>query len=286
MRKSKQELGKADINGLCAWYENEADYEYNVGNRGDDEDFGKCRDQWWRHADGSEYLAANPVFIPRLSPILRSVVSDDPNFDSEARAFRTLASPSGGMSSDAFAPLPLELRLEVLRHLDPKDIANLRLSSRTFHQLPVYLWREFIQRDMPWLWETWSDQKPYLWTTVSVATLRKEQAEMKHLTEEFEIYRRVIREELPELLDRWRDAEGKVLAGRPDPVAVCEAAALKDLVWSVPADRVNWYQLYSEITRNWNGLKGLKNRRRTWRRVERIMERIRQYREEGKIAGL
>ncbi|KAF2497518.1 hypothetical protein BU16DRAFT_316138 [Lophium mytilinum] len=278
MRMSKQAFGEFDVDDLCAWYRAGPKYPWTDRSI-EDKDRRACQNQWWIHADGTEYLAANPVFMPRLSQILRSVVSDGPNFDSQAGAFTGLVSTPSRIQDDPFNNLPLELRLEILGYLSPKDIASLRLSSRNFYQMPIFLWREFVQRDMPWLWEIWSDQKPYIWSTVPVEALKKEEADKQVFYEEFACYKRVIREEMPELLDMWQGAEESIMEGREAAlIAQCEAEALKDLVWTIPAERINWYQLYSEITRNWRSLKGLQNRRRIWNYEGDIIDWIRKIR--------
>ena len=41
----------------------------------------------------------------------------------------------------------------VLDHLGSKDIANLRLATPVFRELPTTLFRRLFFEDMPWLWE-------------------------------------------------------------------------------------------------------------------------------------
>lgn len=41
----------------------------------------------------------------------------------------------------------------VLDHLGSKDIANLRLATSVFRELPTILFRRLFFEDMPWLWE-------------------------------------------------------------------------------------------------------------------------------------
>lgn len=41
----------------------------------------------------------------------------------------------------------------MLYRLTPKDVANLRLASRSFHQLPGRFFRYLIEENMPWFWE-------------------------------------------------------------------------------------------------------------------------------------
>jgi hypothetical protein len=48
----------------------------------------------------------------------------------------------------------------VIEHLGSKDIASLRVASRSFRHLPYTLWHRLIKKEMPWIWETWTD-RPY-----------------------------------------------------------------------------------------------------------------------------
>jgi hypothetical protein len=63
------------------------------------------------------------------------------------------ASPSGQKSSDPFMKMPHELLDMILKHLSSRDIANLRLATKTYRQLPVVLFNNRLLEDMPWLWE-------------------------------------------------------------------------------------------------------------------------------------
>lgn len=54
---------------------------------------------------------------------------------------------------DHFMKLPAELRYIVLDTLSSKDIANLRLVTPAFRQLPVILFRKLLLQDMPFLFE-------------------------------------------------------------------------------------------------------------------------------------
>lgn len=56
---------------------------------------------------------------------------------------------------DSFMILSLELRLQILSSLTSKDIANLRLATPCFRQLPISFFHTLINKEMPWLWEAW-----------------------------------------------------------------------------------------------------------------------------------
>lgn len=55
--------------------------------------------------------------------------------------------------TDIFSTLPPELRTEILRGLPARDIASLRLASRSFRALPASLFKDLIRREMPYFWE-------------------------------------------------------------------------------------------------------------------------------------
>jgi hypothetical protein len=230
----------------------------------------------WDHIRGLEYLAANPLFITRLRPILKAAIQDDPSFSTSSGAFSDFEGnakhSSTQESQDIFASLPQELGLQILFHLEPKDVASLRLVSRAFRQIPIYFWRHLLLKEMPWLWEAWSDDEPYLWATVPFAMLEEEQDELEILKDQCEQYREAIRIEMPEVLSDWIAAEECMLAARPDVVAKCYAEGKKKLMIHLPIDKTNWFQLYANITKYWDDLKGLQNRKRIWAECEGIVD--------------
>ena len=68
-------------------------------------------------------------------------------------------SQSGATSksgTDIFFKLPQELIHEIVGHFGSKDIASLRLASRAFTHLPIFLWHRLVVEEMPWLYEAWS----------------------------------------------------------------------------------------------------------------------------------
>jgi hypothetical protein len=100
------------------------------GHRSSEPSVGDWQDGGWHHRNGKEYLAANPLFVPALRPILESSISDDLAFDPRQGAFKLRQEINIG--NDLFASLPPELHSLIFAHLNSKDIAHLRLASRTF----------------------------------------------------------------------------------------------------------------------------------------------------------
>jgi hypothetical protein len=41
----------------------------------------------------------------------------------------------------------------MISHLPRRDVANLRLTSRTFHHIPAHYFKNLIREYMPWFWE-------------------------------------------------------------------------------------------------------------------------------------
>ena len=170
----------------------------------------------WKHEPGCEYLAANPINIPGLQPLLeppgssasRRVVSgsSDGPHDIQMEDLRTPSFPPDA-AQDIFSVLPPEITSIILDCLGLKDIANLRLATPVFRQLPNILLRRLFREEMPWLFEV-------------------------------------------QELD---------MAG------------------------VDWYELYCRCRIGCQNLKGLRNRKRIWRDVEGILDKIQRYREDGKI---
>jgi hypothetical protein len=104
-----------------------------------------------------KYLVANPVDIPKLKAMLENGAIDT---DEQSQFIRRedpehhdssehLANEDG----DIFTKLPQELRDMVLLELERKDIANLRLASRAFRQLPLLLFKSLLTREKPYFWE-------------------------------------------------------------------------------------------------------------------------------------
>jgi len=280
LRASKCYLGHVDINGLMRWYNIESDWDA-VYSFPRDPDVTRSSEQWWEHLDGMEYLAANPLLIPGLAPILRSAIHMEASFTAEAGAFEVAKTVPDSDSSDPFITLPQELKFSILRFLHSRDIANLRFVSRAYRQLPIYVFRHLLEEEMPFLWEVWNDDDPYFWATVSPEGLKEDAAAREKIREEGESIRAVITRDLPELNDTITEAVQEILDARPDPIMYHYTKALEKVVCGLPRENTNWYEVYVGIARA--NLKGLRNRKRIWKDLEEIITRIKKYRDEGRI---
>lgn len=260
---SRQKWRKVEILGLMNWYRGHGHLN-NIPN----DAVSSCSGQWWQHLAGTEWLVANPVFVPLLPEIFRSATTEhEISPHSEAFPLRVLS--NRGPVFDPFGRLPMELSQLILSYLPSSDIASLRLVSRAFEQLPISLFHRLLQEEMPWLWEVWSDEPPSFWTTTSKPELVALERKKVEYEEDLQVYRQVIKEEIPEMYDNWVASEPSFDDFRGSRRAVPSYGLL--------TTRTNWYELYRAITANWKDLKGLQNRRRIWGCVSHIVEQLRCY---------
>lgn len=67
--------------------------------------------------------------------------------------YHRLPPPKQDVGPDPFGGLSAEITDMILEHLGSKDVANLRLASRFFRQLPSVVFYRLILEEMPWMWE-------------------------------------------------------------------------------------------------------------------------------------
>ena len=154
-RVSTLRQGKADVAKWADWW-GRHDKEYGVNPP--HPAVYAASDQWWNFNQGDEWLAANPLEIPALTAIFEA--AQRPHFNAMNSPFGGAEATTYTDSNDLFGKLPSELRDIVLSSLGSKDIASLRLASRSFRHPPTTLWHDLIQKEKPWIWEAWSD-RPY-----------------------------------------------------------------------------------------------------------------------------
>jgi hypothetical protein len=286
-RVSQWRVGAVDIPGLAEWWdqghETSATPEHAAVRRG--------TGQWWQHHVGDEFLAANPLQIPALDFLFEAADQSQKDFNARASPFGAkTTTPSPSRSHDLFGKLPEELRDMVLAPLSSADIANLRLASRNFRHLPFTLWHDLLQKEMPWIWEAWTD-RPYpflacttkfeleadnagLWDgTMAMrdhgsdeeaspgngeqASLRNDEVASPEREEE-------------ENLQGEEDASSESDAARWETDQMWQPHAVRQL----PRLQTDWYFLYCQLTREWKNIKGLQNRERIWKTLEFIVRRV------------
>lgn len=228
--------------------------------------------QYWKHNVGHEYLAANPVFIPNLRPILESAICNEADFSVDNCTI------NGNLSAhaaplDPFSVFPADILMTIVDYLAAADVAALQQSSCSFSRLPVRLWYSILRREMPWLYEAWSSNpKPYYWATVVHKDLVDEQKALAEFNRDLEQQCKVIRQDMPDIYDDW-------VKDRPDwewPVRPETLEMLRLSPTALPYERTHWYRLYCDITANWKHLKGLQNRARIWDAVMQIVDEMKE----------
>lgn len=145
-RMSTHRFGTVDNDGLWQLRNTHGDYPRFI-DLDEREDVTLVGEQWYSPVAGTEYLAANPVDVPGLKALLE----DREDADSDV-VFEQMADSSPS-TRDPFQLLSPELRIMLLDLLERNDVANLRLCSKVFSQLPQSYFRQLIWREMPWFWE-------------------------------------------------------------------------------------------------------------------------------------
>lgn len=275
-RASLLAKGMIDVEGLTNWWGHRLVNSQYL-HHSDDQDVQRCSEQWWDHVRGTEYLAANPLFVPKLREIFQAATNTAPGFSPRNGAFTIPGTAAPENSTDIFSRLPMELRFGILDDLDSKDIAALRLSSRAFRQLPIFYFQKLINREMPWLWEAWPteknpDQLRYaLWATMSPAAADAKLQKGGEDVAAIEQYFSIVSEEMPEMKDMLEEL-------LPYEIEAAEEAHRLELEeyedrkpFFLPPQGTNYFQLYTLITRHWADLKGLRNRKRIWKDCAMIL---------------
>ena len=294
MRVSRLRMEHVDVKGLAAWRRREANISRDHLRH---PAVKRAKSQEWKHVPGDEFLAANPVLVPALPAILCDSFEEDPNFNVQDNAFEQdglVFSRRRSDNTDPFLTLSNDIITLLLGFFGSREVANLRLSSRAFRNLPISLFRRLLVEEMPWLWEAWDDAPPSMWTVHTAASIQEcniwPQRVAKQLKDEQDLYKKIIHEEMPEILESYvQDYPWLQL----DPVRLAEETKQEMLqqhweqmpIAKLDVKRTNWYRLYCGITSHWKELKGLQNRQRIWVDVEEIVGRIQRYRENGEVSG-
>jgi hypothetical protein len=292
-RVSRFHFGVININDLGEW-RFKADIHWN--NECLNRDPAVCRglDQRWQHVPGDEWITANPILIPSLPGVLQSCVLKDGIVDSQSSPFLPRKTGSSYTNpTDPFIALPREVLHMILEPLSSQDIADLRLTSRAFTHLPIYIFANLLKKEMPWLWEAWDQDTPTSpWAIESWCSLKQEFDRVEKIADELRyqqvLQRVVITEEIPDIWKDWR-ADRPWLSQNLVPVVQeyldVWISKMTDsaLICKLPKGKTNWYEVYAQIKRHWDSLKGLRNRARIWRDCEQIVEQIKRMKEDGKI---
>lgn len=142
---SFERFGTVDIDGLWLLRRKEDDY-CPFDDFEERKDVMLVGEHHYRHVPGTEYLATNPVDIPELTRFLETRRQRESDV-----VFKPLVASAS--EKDPFQDLSPELRAMLLELLPSSDVANLRLSSKAFSQLPQSYFKHLIRQEMPWVWE-------------------------------------------------------------------------------------------------------------------------------------
>ena len=161
---------------------------------------------------------ANPIHIPGLPQLLRShenrahnrTTFGDTKVPEESAKIREKAvlSPPNA-AKDPFPPLSPEITSMIINLLGSKDIANLRLATPVFRQLPTIMFRRLLLEEMPWFFEVRDlDIAKYNWYELYCA-LKPVWKHLKGVRNRMRIWRDL--EEILRRIEGFRK-EGKIAA--------------------------------------------------------------------------
>lgn len=142
---SLERFSTVDIDGLWLLRQTKGDYP-RFQDFEDRPDVSLVGEQWYHAVPGTEYLATNPTESSEVEALIESCTKPASDV-----VFSQLSSSES--ARDPFQALSAELCMMLLDTLDRHDVANLRLCSQTFSQLPQTYFKRLIRDEMPWVWE-------------------------------------------------------------------------------------------------------------------------------------
>ena len=264
-RISLRKSGHVDIDGLAALWHRKACGGCGFQGLHHDPVIRDLKENFWVHRPGTEYLASNPVDIPGFKLTMMGIYSEKPRGDGVFATRDSTGAGSGMISmskakemgsrglrrrrnpTDPFSVLAPELKNKILASLSPGEIAALRLSSRSFRQLPKQIFKSFIMEEMPWFWEI--DEIRSAVERDYAESFREEFGGL----EDLEMLEGV-------MLGEWLRFVRERLEGR-----------VMD---------VNWLEVYKQLKVMERGCLGVRNRKRVWGVVEEVVGMIEEVRRE------
>ncbi|KAK5720216.1 hypothetical protein LTR15_007489 [Elasticomyces elasticus] len=266
-RVSREKIGKVDIDGLWRLRDIEGDWPEGFMDPLKRLDVTIVSEQNYNCALGTEYLVSHPLRVHGLDQLIKSCA-----LAGEAPCEVVFDIGQATESHhDPFAALSAELCELLLGHLERRDVANLRLVSRSFRQLPQLYFRQLVKTEMPWVWEVTSLKGRKvdwhnMWCRLSAADGGAGMdAQQRHWLQQLpqdknEILRNQLRNEGltgMEMSREWAKRSLNLKQQVDDDIKAANDAGK----W--PAD-----------TRKATEIRGLRNRRRIWEDLEEIVKRI------------
>lgn len=239
-----------------------------------DVDINMTTEGYYECIPGAEYLVAHPLRVPMLDELIQDChVGEQPQNEVvfAAGAYRN-------QSHDRFATLSPELKLMIVLQLGRQDVANLRLSSRCFQQLPQTYFRQLVFTEMPWIsWDVQTAPSKQidwhkLWCKLSAADggsqtdvderawLKKAEKPARHWDEWAAGLTAYEQQQFGNL-----NAEGRTEEGLFNPSSE-QISKMKAVV-----------KRHREAGRQWpkaTEIRGLRNRRRIYIDIEEVLRRI------------
>jgi len=276
-RVSLRCFGRVDIDGLWRLREEKGSYVNRFEGMPRNPDVELVSEEWYSARPGTEYLAADPIDVPGLSTLIQScLVKEGDLCESVFDACEHIK--DSAEHSDPFSRLPPELQHILIKQISRQDVANLRLVSPAFEQLPQTYFCQLVETEMPWLWEV-SDLPKHridfysLWCRLHEADGGSQQ----------DLHERQWLEQTPrKKLDALRDEleselDGKGMSAIP-PLRTWFSAELDKrapkLRQEAEAEIQAGYENGMWQRKPANVLLGLRNRRRIWQDLEVIVRMI------------
>lgn len=228
-------------------------------------------EQWWIHHVRSEYLAANPCFVPSLKKLLES-----------SRVSHIVVPRS--VTAHGLLALPTEIQHSIMLHLDISDITSTGLSSQILRKAAQNVLKSRLPHDMPHLWELWCDMPYSRWTGTSAAAVEAAQTASNEQEEEIARALQILKEEgyheaHADYKQYWDDsrAERKRKALGPLQEKATDFVNIEEI------DLVEFVCRLEKAQRD-DQVKGLRNRERIWVDCNKILDLIEGLQEEGRIS--
>ena len=149
-RMSKERLGRIDINGLRLLWHKRGNYRNRFESFPGSPDIAMVNQQFYECVPGTEYLVAHPVRIPGLDSLIESCPLED---CSRSDTVFSTTNESSNAGNDPFTMLSPELKLVLVLHLARADVANLRLASESFQDLPQKYFHRLVLIGVHWVWD-------------------------------------------------------------------------------------------------------------------------------------
>ncbi|KAK5107812.1 hypothetical protein LTR62_000626 [Meristemomyces frigidus] len=268
-RESVRIFGYVNIDGLWKLRETQGHYSNRFKDFPIRPDLEITVQQMFNCVPGTEYLASDPIRVNGLSELIRPCQMATHAADSFVFERRK------GDRSDVFGSLPLELQQSLLEYLDRRSVANLRLASKVFSQVPQLYFKHLVRAEMPWLWELDEQVRNptdwhALWLKLASADggdkldekHRNWQREDPNLNYEA-LRQKLTRQGINARDPRWNQAWMK---------EVDEAKAQAEAEIKAVQDSGRWDDA---VKLKATEIRGLRNRRRIYEDLQLIMERIR-----------